>query len=103
MTEPGYLTTSWGGKPEQESHLYFNELNNADKKTRLWEVTAVASDEVLGIVSFWGAWRKYVFKPNAATLYDASCMREIADFTEAQTALWRANLNLLARRGGPDV
>jgi hypothetical protein len=71
------------------SHLYFNELNNVGKKTRQWEVTAVASDEVLGHVSFWGAWRKYVFKPLAATLYDASCMREIADFTEAESKKWR--------------
>ena len=71
------------------SHLYFNELNNAEKKTRKWEVMAIATDEVLGMVSFWGAWRKYIFKPLAATLYDASCMREIADFTEAQTKIWR--------------
>ena len=71
------------------SHLYFNELNNVGKKTRWWEVTAIASDDVLGIVSFWGAWRKYVFKPNDATLYDASCLREIADFTERQTKEWR--------------
>jgi hypothetical protein len=72
------------------SNLYFNELNNVGKKTRQWEVTAVASDEVLGHVSFWGAWRKYVFKPLAATLYDASCMREIADFTETATKNWKA-------------
>jgi hypothetical protein len=74
------------------SHLYFNELNNAGKKTRWWEVTATASDEVLGHVSFWGAWRKYVFKPLAGTLYDAACQREIADFTENQTKQWREGL-----------
>jgi hypothetical protein len=74
------------------SHLYFNELNNAGKKTRKWEVTAIASDGVLGVVSFWGAWRKYVFMPHAGTLYDASCMREIGDFAEAETSKWRASV-----------
>jgi hypothetical protein len=74
------------------AHLYFNELNTSNQKTRKWEVTANASDEILGHVSFWGAWRKYVFKPLAATLYDASCLREIADFTETQTATWRAEV-----------
>lgn len=74
------------------SHLYFNELNNAERKTRRWEVTATASDEVLGHVAFFGAWRKYVFRPLAATLYDASCLREIADFTESETKKWRESL-----------
>lgn len=70
-------------------HLYFNELRNDGKKTKLWEVTSIASDEVLGRISFWGAWRKYVYKPLAGTLYDASCLREIADFMESETNKWR--------------
>jgi hypothetical protein len=82
------------------SHLYFNELNNVNKKTRVWEVTAVASDEILGRISFWGAWRKYVFHAGAGTLYDASCMREIADFTETENKNWRASLGQRESGGG---
>jgi hypothetical protein len=85
--------TFWNGwivyMLNKPSHLYFNELNNDGKKTRCWEVTVIASDGVLGTVSFWGAWRKYVFKPASQTLYDASCLREIAEFTESETKKWR--------------
>ena len=83
------------------SHLYFNELNAnmVGKKTQLWEVTAIASDEILGLVSFHGAWRKYVFKPGPGTLFDASCLREIAEFTETETKKWRVELLARTRKG----
>ena len=74
-------------------HLYFNELNNPEHTTRLWEVVAIASDGVLGKVGFYPQWRKYVFGPAGKTWYDASCLREIADFTEAQTEAWKEGLN----------
>jgi hypothetical protein len=75
-------------------YLYFNELHAgaAARKTKIWEVTATASDEVLGRVQFYGAWRKYIFSPYAGTLFDAACMREVADFSEAKTKEWRAGL-----------
>lgn len=74
------------------SHLYFNELNNEGKKTLRWEVMNTSTDEVLGVIQFRGAWRKYVFVPSQFTLYDASCLREIADFTESETKKWRESL-----------
>jgi len=74
------------------SRLYFNELNIEGRKTRLWEVTATASDEVLGRISFWGAWRKYTFSPYAGTVYDANCLRDIATFAEIETNKWRESL-----------
>ena len=74
------------------SYLSFNELNNPGHKTRLWEVWANASDNILGKIRFWGAWRKYTFAPAQGTVFDASCMREIADFTEAETKKWREGL-----------
>jgi len=80
------------------SHLHFNELNVEGRKTRVWEVTAIASDEVLGRVQFYGAWRKYTFSPFAGTLYDHSCLREIADFAEAESGKWREEV---AARGKP--
>lgn len=77
---------------QMTKHLYFNELNTTTV-TKRWEVIVTASDAILGFVSFRGAWRKYVFQPNAATLYDASCLREIAQFTEAETNRWKENIN----------
>jgi hypothetical protein len=75
------------------SHLYFNELSNVGKKTKWWEVTSTSTNAVLGIVKFYGAWRKFVFFPSDATLYDASCLRDIAAFAEQETKSWRESLS----------
>lgn len=32
----------------------------------------------LGVVKWWGAWRKYAFFPNPDTLYEQDCLRDIA-------------------------
>jgi hypothetical protein len=82
------------------SHLYFNELNNEGKKTRIWEVMSTATDEVLGKIKFRGAWRKYIYEPSQYTLYDASCLREISDFTESRTKEWRESLATLEANSG---
>jgi hypothetical protein len=77
------------------SYLYFNELNTDAKiKTRLWEVMNTSTDAVLGRIKFYGAWRKYIFQPltNTLTLFDAKCLREIADFCEQQTEAWRTEV-----------
>lgn len=81
------------------SHLYFNEINTSGK-TKRWEVTATATDGILGIVCFWGAWRKYIFKPTAATIFDASCLRDIADFTDKETTNWRSEVKERTRTTG---
>jgi hypothetical protein len=54
-------------------------------KTQRWEVVAKDGGEVLGTVKWWGAWRKYTFHPLAATLYEPTCLRDIAAFCEEQT------------------
>jgi hypothetical protein len=85
------------------SYLYFNELNTDGRKTRIWEVTATATDEVLGRISFWGAWRKYIFSPLAGTFFDASCLEEISSFTAQVTKEWRESVAVrtkYAEKGG---
>lgn len=65
----------------------------ADRKTDVWYVAPLSGGSVLGSVKFYGAWRKYVFFPREETLYDANCLRAIADFCERQTValkeVWR--------------
>lgn len=52
--------------------------------TKLWHVTTLDSG-VLGEIRWFGAWRKYCFYPTSGTIFDKGCLREIADFCEAQT------------------
>lgn len=74
------------------AYLSFTLADAGQRKTNVWTVVNTAAGIQLGRVSFLGAWRAYVFVPNHKTLYDASCLRDIADFCESQTKQWRQNL-----------
>lgn len=53
--------------------------------TNKWRVHNINDDRnILGWVAWYGPWRKYVFNAGGA-LFDAKCLREIADFCESQT------------------
>ena len=48
---------------------------------------------ILGYISFYPQWRKYIFHPEQIkSIFDASCLREIADFCELQTSQWKEEL-----------
>lgn len=68
-------------------YLQFVLLDSV-KKTSTWSVQAENGGE-LGVIGWWGAWRKYTFFPKANTLFDASCLRSIADRCEAETRTLR--------------
>jgi hypothetical protein len=54
-------------------------------KTQKWLVLGAQSGVPLGDVRWYGQWRKYAFSPIAGTVFDATCLREIADFIESRT------------------
>ncbi len=56
------------------------------RKTRTWAVLPKAQPgAVLGRVEWYPGWRKYVFAPEADTVYEQDCLRDIAAFCEQQT------------------
>ncbi len=60
-------------------------------KTRLWDVYPKGNRQmVLGEVSWYSPWRKYVFMPPSGTadvVFDQTCLRDVANFIEEQTKL----------------
>lgn len=56
-------------------------------KTKIWHVVNKRDPEndVPGVIKWNGGWRKYVYHSDLA-FYDPQCMRQIADFMEAETA-----------------
>jgi len=62
-------------------------------KTRVWLVLAVRDGLLVGEVRWYSHWRRYCFIAGAATIpfalarfiFDAECLRELADFAEART------------------
>lgn len=77
--------------------IKFEEYENAGAKTKRWHVWP--ADEktrhlarALGFIRWYGAWRKYAFVPNTETIFEATCLRDIADFCERQTREHRDTL-----------
>lgn len=61
-------------------------------KTAIWFVYAKGRDlrgGQLGQIAWFGRWRCYGFFPLAGTVYERTCLRDIADFCERETAAHR--------------
>lgn len=66
--------------------LKFNHSRNSKSgKTKIWEVLTTYDDSLLGIVGWFGRWRKYSFYPAPNTVFEKDCLRDIADFCETET------------------
>ncbi len=69
------------------SYLQFKQWGTSDSGlTKLWTVLG-AQDKVLGSIRWYAPWRKYCFYCSAlqCVVFDVNCLREIADFCEAET------------------
>ena len=64
--------------------IYAPMPDSASGKTHNWGVTNIGGDR-LGLIHWHAPWRRYVFSPNEATLFDAACMTELAEFTMGAT------------------
>lgn len=65
-------------------------LQERKPKTNVWVIKPKDSESILGYVRWYGAWRCYVFEPCPETLYEKQCLRDIADFLDAETQKLRA-------------
>jgi hypothetical protein len=54
-------------------------------KTKRWFVFSIQGNDLLGTVSWFGRWRKYVFTPMLQTVFEEDCLRDIAVFLELAT------------------
>lgn len=70
----------------EKEHIAFVYAGRSDSgKTHRWEVVAKDGQVTLGAVSFFGRWRKYSFFPRNDTIFEQTCLRDIAQFCEDQT------------------
>ena len=68
------------------SFLVFNLITKDTKKvTSDWQVCNASTGYQLGVVGWYTGWRRYVYHPSCPQMLDAGCMREIANFAEAET------------------
>ncbi len=68
------------------SYLRFDGVGTSNSKlTLIWWVMSSNTESHLGNIQWLAPWRKYCFYPTPNTVYDTTCLREIADFCENQT------------------
>lgn len=72
------------------------ELHHDTGKTKVWNVVAKESKHWLGQIRWFGRWRKYAFFPNNDTVFESTCLTEIAGFCKEQMELRRRT----TRKGG---
>jgi hypothetical protein len=59
-------------------------------KTDVWHVWSLKDPPAhLGVVKWFSAWRRYAFFPAPETLYEQDCLRDLAEFIEAETVKQR--------------
>ena len=64
--------------------LTFEEQpQDARRKTSLWHVYSKRSGYLLGEIRWYGGWRQYVFCPCPSTIFNRTCLRDLAAFCEA--------------------
>jgi len=75
----------------EATHIRFEMMPTpVDKKTKTWAVIAKADGFVLGQVRWFARWYQYSFYPNSDTVYERTCLRDIAAFCEVETTKHRS-------------
>lgn len=85
------------GLDKGDSHIFssfisFHRQHNLEvgKVTKIWLVLTDSPTTELGQVRWFARWRKYSFFPASATIFEETCLREIAFFCETATQLHKA-------------
>lgn len=60
-----------------------------DRKTDIFRVLTTDGEHELGVVRWYGRWRCFAFFPKESTLFEATCLRDLAAFCQNETARHR--------------
>jgi hypothetical protein len=56
------------------------------EKTSRWVIVNNESEECIGEIKWYSAWRRYCFFTNDGMIFDQSCLRDIIDFIQQLSA-----------------
>lgn len=73
-------------KTTESKYVRFVSLGTRPgRKTECWSVQSKETGDLLGDVRWWSAWRRYSFWPADHTVFEQTCLRDIANFIEDRT------------------
>lgn len=68
-------------------YVEFIETGLSDTgKTKRWDVVAKGDGFLLGVIKYFGRWKQYAFFPNENTVFEKTCLRDIAAFCADETS-----------------
>lgn len=76
---------------KQTKYLIFEGFYLDDRKTPIINVLN-KSDEKLGVIKFYPAWRKFIFE-SSECIYDSSCLTDLIEVLDEQQEVWKQSLN----------
>ena len=65
--------------------IHFAQMGDTGKTT-IWGVLTKGDDTKLGEVRWFGRWRTYAFFPQSDTVYEPTCLGDIATFIRERMA-----------------
>jgi hypothetical protein len=73
----------------EPKHIRFSDSRPSKSgKTKIWLVVSKYDiSDFLGEIRWFGRWRCYAFYPMPTTVFEKTCLRDIANFCEEQTRL----------------
>ena len=69
---------------KKPSWIYFESVSAPRLKTETWRVCSTADRSILGWIRWFGHWRGYSFFPEYETVFERTCLRDIANFIERE-------------------
>jgi len=76
----------------ESKYLNFIKLETKEeRKTSIYRIENKSGD-YLGILSFFPAWRKYVYSPAKLTKWDSNCLQDVVEKLNELTNEWREGL-----------
>lgn len=65
---------------QNEYFLILKKPLEPNRKTNEYEIYNINTKNLLGIVKWYGAWRKFCFFPSAETIWDDKCLSVLNSF-----------------------
>lgn len=69
----------------ESEYLVFTEVADTGK-TKVWDVMSRSGGYRLAQIRWHGAWRQYVLRPEAQTIWNTGCLTDVQTFIRQQMA-----------------
>lgn len=74
---------------EDNEYIYIIKETQVNRKTPILHICSKLSRDEIGIIKWYGAWRKFCFFPYPETIWDEKCLMALNNFLIQYNKDWR--------------